>query len=92
MCIALFESLLVRQCFHYVSHHYLLALQGVHLKVDRKAIETQCMQEMLEHPSQCDYEDMSCIRLIQNCPIIIKDVQNACTIVGSKLTGLKEKR
>lgn len=52
------------------------------------AIKVQKLQVIVGSPAQPDFEEMVCGKLVDNCPILVTEVCDACTIFGLDLVGL----
>ena len=55
------------------------------------AIQAQLMQAMTGSQSACDFTNLVCFNIIENCPIKDDNLNNADTMFGPDLAGLRGK-
>ncbi len=55
----------------------------------KKAQEARCLQGMIGNPTECKFVGMVCDKLIANCPVTVRNIQNANWILGPNLAYLK---
>ena len=55
------------------------------------AIRAQCLQGMMGHQSQCDFENAVHDRMIQCCPVMHHDITASYNLFGSDLAGVRGK-
>jgi len=56
-----------------------------------KAKEAQCIQCMIVSPTEREFTGMVCKQLLTNCPVTVRDVDNANQIFGPDLANLRGK-
>ncbi len=57
----------------------------------KKAQEARRLQGMIGNPTECKYEGMVREKLIANCPVTVRDIQNAHQIFGPNLANRRGK-
>jgi hypothetical protein len=57
----------------------------------KKAQEARHLQEMIGNPTERDFMGMVCEKLIANCPVTVRDIQNVNWIFGPDLANLRGK-
>jgi hypothetical protein len=57
----------------------------------KKAQEARHLQGMIGNPTERKFERMVCEKLIANCPVTVRDIQNAHRIFGPDLANLRGK-
>ncbi len=56
-----------------------------------RAREAQCIQGMIANPTEKEFAGMVREQLLTNCPVTIRDIDNANQIFGPDLTNLRGK-
>ncbi len=58
----------------------------------KKGQEARCLQGMIGNPTEREFVGMVCENLITNCPVTVRDINNAHQFFGPDLANLRARR